>query len=73
MVYAMYLKDPAAIKRLFAPSTLKCIGKNEDYLDDRIRKQFALPISKDYHLTVTKLVGKCGDAEQVLHLPNAAD
>jgi len=55
MVDAMYAKDSTAIKRLFAPSTLKCIGKNEDYLDDRIRKQFALPISKNYHLTVTKL------------------
>ncbi len=55
MAYAMYLKDPTAMKQLIAPSTLKCIGKNEDYLDDRIRKQFALPISKDYHLTVSKL------------------
>ena len=55
MAYAMYLKDPTAIKQLIAPSTLKCIGKNEDYLDDRIRKQIALPISKDYHLTVIKL------------------
>jgi len=55
MAYAMYLKDSAAIKQLIAPSTLKCIGRNEDYLDDRIRKQFALPISKDYHVTVSKL------------------
>jgi hypothetical protein len=55
MVYAMYAKDFAAIRQLIAPSTMKCIGQNKNFLDDRIRKQFELPISKNYHLTVTKL------------------
>ncbi len=55
LVYAMYAKDFAAIKQLIAPSTMKCIGHNQNFLDDRIRKQLDLPISKNYHLTVTKL------------------
>ncbi len=55
MVDAMYAKDYAALKQLVAPSTMKCIGQNQNYLDDRIRKQFELPISKNYHLTVIKL------------------
>ena len=55
IVYAMYAKDFAALKQLIAPSTMKCIGQNQNFLDDRIRKQFDLPISKNYHLTVTEL------------------
>jgi len=55
VVDAMYVKDAAKLKQLIAPSTLKCIGKNEDFLNDRIRKQFALPISRTYRLTITKL------------------
>lgn len=55
IVYAMYAKDFAAIKQLISPATMKCIGQNQNYLDDEIRRQFELPISKDYHLTVTKL------------------
>ncbi|MGB8414011.1 MAG: hypothetical protein WCE23_14410 [Candidatus Binatus sp.] len=54
MVYAMYAKDFAALKQLIAPSTMKCIGQNQNFLDDRIRKQFALPISKNYQVTVTE-------------------
>ena len=55
VVDAMYAQDFAALKALFAPSTLKCIGKNQDFLIDRMKKQFALPISKKYELTITKL------------------
>ena len=55
IVDAMFLKDLAAMKQLIAPSVLKCIGKNQDFLNDRIKKQFALPISRNYHLTITKL------------------
>ena len=55
VVDAMYSKDFAALKALFAPSTLKCIGKNQDFLIDRMKRQFALPISKKYKLTITKL------------------
>jgi len=55
MALAMYAKDYAALKQLIAPSTMKCIGKNQNFLDDRLRRQFELPISKDYHLTVLKL------------------
>ena len=44
------------MKQLIAPSALKCIGKDkEQFLDERIKKQFGLPISKNYRLTVTKL------------------
>src|SRR5271166_5694574 len=52
---AMSNKDFAAMKALFAPSTLKCIGKHEDFLQDRIRKEFDLPTSRKYKLTITKL------------------
>ena len=55
VVYAMYAKDFAALKQLIAPSTMKCIGQNQNFLDERIRKQFELPISKNYHLTVSQL------------------
>jgi hypothetical protein len=54
----MSLKDFAALKVLISPATLKCIGKNQDYLEDRMKKQFDLPISKDYKLTITKLSTK---------------
>jgi hypothetical protein len=52
---AMINKDYAAIKDLIAPSTLKCIGKNEDFLEDQIRKQLELPMSRQYKLSITKL------------------
>ena len=55
VVDAMYSKDFAGLKALFAPSTLLCIGKNQDFLIDRMKKQFDLPISKKYKLTITKL------------------
>lgn len=51
----MSSKDYAAMKQLFSPSTLKCIGKHEDFLQDRIKKQFALPINRKFKLTITKL------------------
>jgi hypothetical protein len=55
VVDAMSDKNFAAMKQLIAPSTLKCIGEHEDFLHYRIKKQFDLPISKDYQLTITKL------------------
>ncbi|MGA9721323.1 MAG: hypothetical protein WBQ86_02615 [Candidatus Binatus sp.] len=55
VVDAMYSKDYAAMAKLFAPSTLKCIGKNQDFLHDRIRREFDLPINKNYRLTITRL------------------
>jgi hypothetical protein len=51
----MHRKDYAAMKLLYAPSTLKCIGKNEDFLEDRIKRQFELPISRQFKLKITKL------------------
>jgi hypothetical protein len=48
-------KDLGAMKQLYAPSTLKCIGKHEDFLQERINRQLALPISRKYKLTITKL------------------
>jgi hypothetical protein len=52
----MHRKDyAAAMKQLFAPSTLKCIGKNEDFLQDRIKRHFELPISRQFKLKITKL------------------
>ncbi len=55
VVDAMSAKDFDALKALIAPSTLQCIGKNQDFLIDRMKKQFELPISKKYKLTITKL------------------
>src|SRR5271156_1822908 len=55
VVDAMSAQDFDALKALFAPSTLKCIGKNQDFLIDRMKRQFALPISEKYHLTITKM------------------
>jgi hypothetical protein len=52
---AMASKDYAAMKQLVAPSTLKCIGKNEDFLQDRFKRQFALPINRKFNLKITKL------------------
>ena len=52
---AMASKDFAKAEQLFAPSTLKCIGKNQDFLQDRIKKQFALPMNRKFKLKVTKL------------------
>jgi hypothetical protein len=55
VVDAMSSRDFGAMKQLFAPSTLKCIGQHQDFLQDRIQRQLALPISKNYKLTITKL------------------
>jgi hypothetical protein len=52
---AMSSKDFGAMKQLFAPSTLKCIGTHQDFLQERINRQLALPISTKYKLTITKL------------------
>jgi hypothetical protein len=52
---AMASKDYAAMRQLVAPSTLKCIGKNEDFLQDRFKRQFALPIDRKFNLKITKL------------------
>jgi hypothetical protein len=51
----MYSKDFAAMQQLISPTTLKCIGKNQDFLEDRIKRQFELPISRKFDLTITKL------------------
>jgi hypothetical protein len=71
MVFAMYAKDFAAIKQLIAPSTMKCIGQNQNYLDDRIRKQFELPVSKNYHVTVIKLPPDLMKASKYITYPMA--
>jgi len=55
VVDAMSSRDFGAMKQLFAPRTLKCIGKHQDFLQDRIQRQLALPINKNYKLTITKL------------------
>jgi hypothetical protein len=55
VVDAMSDQDFDAMKQLIAPSTLKCIGEHQDFLHYRIKKQFELPISKDYHLKITKM------------------
>jgi len=52
---AMSARDYAAMKQLFAPSTLTCIGKNDDFLQDRIKRQLALPISQKFKLKITQL------------------
>ena len=70
---AMASKDFAAMKQLVAPSTLKCIGKNEDFLQDRIKRQFALPISRKFNLKITKLPPNILNAVEIRDLPDAAD
>lgn len=52
---AMLSKDYAALKEIVAPSTLKCIGKNQDFLQERIRRQLELPMSPKYQLSISKL------------------
>lgn len=52
---AMINKDYAALRDLTAPSTVKCIGKNEDFLQDRIRRQLELPMSRKYQLSISQL------------------
>jgi hypothetical protein len=52
---AMVNKDYAAIRQAISPSTLKCIGTHDDFLQDRIKKQFALPMNRKFKLTINKL------------------
>jgi hypothetical protein len=66
---AMSSKDYAAMQQLIAPSTLKCIGKNQNFLQDRLRKQFALPISQKFELTVTKLPPNVMNPTQYVTFP----
>jgi hypothetical protein len=58
MADTMVSRDFAAMKLLIAPSALKCIGKHDDYLQDRIKRQFALPMSRKFKLKITKLPDK---------------
>jgi hypothetical protein len=52
---AMSSKDVGAMKQLFAPATLQCIGKNQDFVQDRIKRQLDLPISRKFNLKITRL------------------
>ncbi|HEV2169813.1 MAG TPA: hypothetical protein VGR40_02640 [Candidatus Binatus sp.] len=52
---AMTNDNYGALKDAIAPSTLKCIGEHQDFLQDRIKRQFELPMSRKFKLTVTKL------------------
>jgi hypothetical protein len=58
MADAMVSKDFAALKLLIAPSALKCIGKHDDFLQERMKRQFALPMSRKFKLKITKLPAK---------------
>ncbi len=70
LVDAVYARDLAAMKRLIAPSALKCIGTDkQQFLDDRIKRQFDLPIAKNYHLTVTKLPPNVMNATKYVTYP----
>ena len=66
---AMINKDYGAIKDLIAPSTLKCIGKNQDFLQDRIRRQFELPMNRHFKLTVNQLPPNLMKATQYTTYP----
>jgi hypothetical protein len=52
---AMLNKDYAGIKELIAPSTLKCIGDHQEFLQDRIKRQLELPMSHKFTLNVSQL------------------
>ena len=65
----MHRKDYAAMKQVFAPSTLKCIGKNEDFLEDRIKRQFELPISRTFKLKITRLPANIVSASKFATYP----
>ena len=56
-----------------APSTMKCIGKNQDFLQDRIKRQFELPISRKFKLKITKLPPNITAPVEICDLPDAAD
>jgi hypothetical protein len=72
VVDAMSSKDFAAMKQFVAPSTLKCIGKHDDFLQDRIDRLLALPISKKYKLTITKLPPNIMNASKYSTYPMTA-
>ncbi len=72
VVDAMSNKNFDAMKQLIAPSTLKCIGEHEDFLHYRIKKQFELPISKDYHLTITKMTPDALNPSKLVTYPMPA-
>ena len=69
---AMLNKDYAALKEMVSPSTLKCIGKNDDFLQDRIRKQLELPISRKYQLSISQLPATLMMANKYSTYPMAA-
>ncbi len=56
LIAALNSKDPSRLKALIAPQSLECFDKSrQPYLDDWFRRQFRVPIGKDYQLTVAKL------------------
>jgi hypothetical protein len=69
---AMSSKDFGAMKQLIAPNTLKCIGPHQDFLQDRINRQLALPISTKYKLTITKLPANVMNASKYATYPMPA-
>ena len=69
---AMSSKDFGAMKQLFAPSTLKCIGNRQDFLQERINEQLDLPISRKFKLTITKLPPNTKNASKYATYPMPA-
>ena len=63
-------RDEAAVSR---PSTVKCIGKNQDFLQDRLNRQFALPISQKFKLTITTLPPNIMNPSKYSTYPLTAD
>src|SRR6266403_4037443 len=56
LVAALQSKDTSRLRALIAPQSLSCFDKGrQPYLDDWFRRQFKVPIGKDYQVTVAKL------------------
>jgi hypothetical protein len=56
LVAALNSKDAARLKALIAPESLTCFDQSRQaYLDGWLRRQFRVPIGKDYQVTVAKL------------------
>src|SRR5437899_9350458 len=56
LVAALNSKDASRLKAPIAPQSLNCFDKGrQPYLDGWVRRQFRVPIGKDYQVSVARL------------------
>jgi len=72
LIAALSSRDTSRLRALIAPQSLECFDKSrQPYLDDWFRRQFRVPIGKDYQVTVAKLAPDVSEKSTRVNYPLA--